>query len=154
MGGLWARAPNRSPSVARRAAALARRRCRAAVEEYYFRRELFTANVLVRHMRWHEVSIWPTDFEPGMPTTLVLSRADAIVPVAALARDVVGTGGATLARSSARGVRLLLLPGGHGEWVMHPPSARRVAERVREHARPSGASGPAPHGRMNDELMK
>jgi hypothetical protein len=57
---------------------------KVACEEYYVRRELFTANVIARHFRWHEATLWPSECTPQTPHLIVLSEEDQIVPVQAL----------------------------------------------------------------------
>jgi len=97
-----------------------------AAEEYFIRRELFTSNVLARHMRWHEASLWPQDCRPSAPTLLVLSEEDHIVPVGKV-RACAGSW-----RAYARGVRVLTLPGkGHGGWIVDQSALRRTASQIR-----------------------
>ena len=100
--------------------------CKTAAEEYYVRRELFTANVVSRHMRWHEAALWPADCVPSKPTLVVLSLDDEIVPVRAI-REC-----ATSWRARARGVQVLPLPGlGHGGWLADAKAGKLIADRVR-----------------------
>ena len=100
--------------------------CKTAAEEYYIRRELWTANVVSRHMRWHEAALWPSDCMPSKPTLIVLSLDDEIVPVQAI-REC-----ATTWRARARGVSVLPLPGlGHGGWLGDAKAGKLIADRVR-----------------------
>jgi pimeloyl-ACP methyl ester carboxylesterase len=104
-----------------------------AVEEYFVRRELFVANVIARHLHWHEAALWPTSFNAKTPTLIVLSEEDAIVPSAQVQRSV-----RSLA-ARARGVRVLTLPGfRHGGWIASADASRLIGERVkRQYAAPS-----------------
>ena len=98
-----------------------------AAEEYYVRRELFTANVIMRHLRWHEAALWPADCSPAEPTLIVLSEDDTIVPVAPI-REC-----ARSWRAFGRGVRVLTLPGlGHGGWLADRAATKRIARKVGE----------------------
>ena len=99
---------------------------RVAAEEYYVRRELFTSNVISRHMRWHEAALWPSECNPATPTLIVLSGEDSIVPVQAIHSC------ASTWQAKARGVEVLLLPGlGHGGWLGDKAAAAQIASRVR-----------------------
>ena len=99
---------------------------KTAVEEYYVRREIFTSNVIMRHMRWHEAALWPTDCSPSMPTTIVLSEEDTIVPVDAV------RGCARSWRAYTRGVRVLTLPRlGHGGWLGQEDALDAITSRVK-----------------------
>lgn len=99
---------------------------KTAVEEYYVRREIFTSNVIMRHMRWHEAALWPSDCSPTMPTTIILSEDDTIVPVDAV------RGCARSWRAYARGVRVLTLPRlGHGGWLGQEDALDAITSRVK-----------------------
>ena len=97
-----------------------------AVEEYYVRREIFVANVIARHLRWHEGGLWPTSFEPTRPALIVLSENDAILPSPEVRRSA----RSLVARS--RNVRVLTLPAfRHGGWIANADASRLIGERVK-----------------------
>ena len=103
---------------------------KVACEEYYVRRELFTANVIARHFRWHEATLWPSECTPQTPHLIVLSEEDQIVPVQALRSC------ATTWNARARGVQVLSLTGlGHGGWLGDSAASGEIARRVRGLAR-------------------
>lgn len=105
---------------------------KVACEEYYVRRELFTSNVIARHFRWHEATLWPSDCTPNTPLLIVLSEDDVIVPVEPLRAS------ATTWNARARGVQVLSLPGlGHGGWLGDSLASGEIARRVRGLARRS-----------------
>jgi len=110
-----------------------------ACEEYYVRRELFTSNVIARHFRWHEATLWPSDCTPATPLLIVLSEEDVIVPVEALRSC------ATTWNARARGVQVLSLPGlGHGGWLGGGPRASRRAQPAQA-SRAAQPAEPAQH---------
>ena len=84
-----------------------------AADDYYVKKELFSAALVSRHLPWHEANVWLQDRSPAVPTLVALSDDDAVVPSEAVA-DVFGT-------SQARrrhGARVLRMPNmGHGQWL-------------------------------------
>jgi len=102
------------------------RSLKEAADDYYFKKELFTATVVSRHLPWHDAALWLEDRAPHTPTLVAVSGDDSIVPAAAVA-SVFGSWQARL-----RGVKVLNLPGiGHGGWLGDAVSGERLAEATR-----------------------
>jgi len=51
-----------------------------AADDYYFKKELFTATVIARQLPWHDAAVWLDERTPQTPTLVALSSQDSIVP--------------------------------------------------------------------------
>ena len=97
---------------------------KTAVEESCPTRDLLQQRDHASH--GHEAALWPTDCSPSMPTTIVLSEEDTIVPVDAV------RGCARSWRAYTRGVRVLTLPRlGHGGWLGQEDALDAITSRVK-----------------------
>ena len=101
-----------------------------AAEEYFVKRELWTANVIARHLPWYEAIVTPHDCSPETRTTIVLSGDDDIVPGDAV-RRAFGSFGAW-----ARGARVVTIDGlGHGAWLASDDAKDTIADAVKKAGR-------------------
>ena len=95
-------------------------------EDFLFKKELWTSNVIARQLCWHEGATWLDDCVPHVPTLCAVGTADSIVASASV-RQVFGSWQARL-----RGVRVLSLPGcGHGEWLFNEHAAEELVAATR-----------------------
>ena len=97
-----------------------------AADDFYFKKELFTASIISRHLPWHDAAVWLDERSRSTPTLVALSADDSIVP-AAKVQAVFGSWQAKL-----RGVRVLSMPGiGHGGWLTDTRAGQELAAAVR-----------------------
>ena len=97
-----------------------------ACDDYYVKKELFSAALVTRHLPWHEANFWLQDCSPAVPTLVALSVDDAIVP----ARHIGQVFGSWQARLR-HGARVWRMPGmGHGEWLVNDAAADSLVAAV------------------------
>eukprot|EP00613_Pedinella_sp_CCMP2098_P074248 CAMPEP_0171916196 /NCGR_PEP_ID=MMETSP0993-20121228/14697_1 /TAXON_ID=483369 /ORGANISM="non described non described, Strain CCMP2098" /LENGTH=698 /DNA_ID=CAMNT_0012551545 /DNA_START=46 /DNA_END=2142 /DNA_ORIENTATION=+ len=97
-----------------------------AADDYFIKKELFSAAVVQRQLPWFEANVWVDDASAAVPTLVIVSDDDTIVPGA----SVKGHFGSW--QAALRGVRVLSLPGmGHGAWLADAPSLSRVAASIK-----------------------
>lgn len=97
-----------------------------AADDFYFKKELFTASIIGRHLPWQDAALWVDDRSRHTPTLVALSAEDSIVP-AANVQAIFGSWQARL-----RGVRVLSMPGiGHGGWLTDTRAGEELAAAVR-----------------------
>lgn len=97
-----------------------------AADDFYFKKEIFTAATIGRHLPWQDAALWVDDRLRHTPTLVALSAEDSIVP-AVNVQTVFGSWQARL-----RGVRVLSLPGiGHGGWLTDFRAGAELATAVR-----------------------
>lgn len=82
-----------------------------ALMDYVFKKELWSAIVVSRHLPWHEAGVWLEDCSKQVPTLVAVGAQDAIVAPARV-RAAFGSWQARL-----RGVRVVWMSGGHGSWL-------------------------------------
>lgn len=103
------------------------RSCQQSLEDYLFKKELWTSIVIARQLSWHEGAAWVDSFVPQVPTLVAVGTRDQIVPSGAV-KAAFGSWGARL-----RGVQVLTLDGkGHGDWLYDGEALAQLAAGVRK----------------------
>ena len=106
-----------------------------ATMDYIFKKELWSAIVVSRHLAWHEGEWWLDDCTKQVPTLVAVGAKDMIV-----APERVRTAfGSWQAR--VRGVRLPYMPCGHGSWLADPELNAELVGSVRALRRDVAARG-------------
>ena len=94
-------------------------------EDFLFKKELWTATLIARHLPWYEASFWLDDCVPSTPTLIVAGTLDSIINARAVSMGF----GSWKAR--LRGVRVLTLEGiSHGEWLVNEVAADSLIASV------------------------
>ena len=96
-----------------------------AAMDFLFKKELWSAIVVSRHLPWHEASFFLDDCNAHVPTLVTVGAADAVVPP----RRVRAAFGSIKAR--LKGVRVLSMQGGHGAWLNEPQLNAQLVGAVR-----------------------
>lgn len=110
------------------------------VEDFLVRSEPFTTIALQRHVWWYRANLWLEDLPPGVPTSVVVSSKDSIVPAAALERYFTSW----QARSRVNAVILRGLP--HGGFLLDATERRRIVAAV--------AASPSPKTLLRSSLSR
>ncbi|KAL1530452.1 hypothetical protein AB1Y20_001355 [Prymnesium parvum] len=98
---------------------------RQSIEDYIFKKELWTTIANARHLPWHDAELWLDDCSPSVPTLLAVGTDDTIINPPRIAQAF-GSWGARL-----RGVRVLTMPGvGHGGWLQDEGAACQLVAAV------------------------
>ena len=96
-----------------------------ATMDYLFKKELWSAIVVSRHLPWHEASFFVDDAAASVPTLVTVGAADEVVAP----RKVKAAFGSIKAR--LKGVRVLSMEGGHGSWLDSPELNAQLVGAVR-----------------------
>ena len=96
-----------------------------ATMDYIFKKELWSAIMVSRHLAWHEGEWWLDDCTKQVPTLVTVGAKDMIVAPERV-RAAFGSWQARL-----RGVRLQYLPCGHGSWLADPELNAELVSSVR-----------------------
>eukprot|EP00966_Prymnesium_polylepis_P090553 2096968-Prymnesium_polylepis.1 len=100
-------------------------RMQHSIEDYIFKKELWTATVIARHLPWHDASLWLDDCVPAAPTLLAVGACDTIIHPRRIAQAF-GSWNARL-----RGVRVLTMADmGHGGWLQDETSSAVLAASI------------------------
>ena len=97
----------------------------ASFEDFLFKKELWTAILIARHVPWHKAAYWLDDCVAHRPTLIAVGSLDTIVdPIAA--RQGFGSW-----KARRKGVRVLTMEGmGHGGWLTSDPAAEKLSAAV------------------------
>ena len=96
-----------------------------ATMDYIFKKELWSAIMVSRHLAWHEGSWWLDECTKQVPTLVAVGAKDMIVAPERV-RAAFGSWQARL-----RGVRLQYMPCGHGSWLADPELNAELVSSVR-----------------------
>jgi len=97
----------------------------SSFEDFLFKKELWTAILIARHLPWDQASFWLDDCRAQTPTLVAVGTLDTIVNPRAASQGF----GSWKARR--RGVRVLTMEGmGHGEWLVNDAAADSLVASV------------------------
>ena len=84
----------------------------ASFEDFLFKKELWTATLVARHLPWYEASFWLDDCAARSPTLIAVGSLDTIITPTGASQ------GFGSWRARLKGVRVLTMEGvGHGGWL-------------------------------------